>query len=188
MVQLEVKFEVHELYGEHMKRLNDYLSVNKQKKDIKHRMSLCGKLEAMIGNYFLSGAGFPDNDIQVLYYDSTVGFYDAVPLEKENIVAYIFENENLAFVRDDMYTKLKKDTEEYELVFIPVHSFEADEFYIDLEMEIPLFLKKILWIDDDFMNDENIEFDFEAFDIIDSGKDYINPNHFSIADLTAVLK
>lgn len=171
-----------------MKRLNDYLSVDRRKKDIKHRISLCGKLEAIIGNYFLSGAGIPDNDIQVLYYDSTVGFYDTVPLEKENIVAYIFEEENLAFVRDDMYTKIKKDTEEYELEIIPVHSFETDEFYIDLEMEIPFFLKNVVWVDDDFMNDENIKFDFEAFHIIDSGEKYINPMHFSIAKLVAVLR
>ena len=46
-----------------MKILNDYLSVNKQKKDINHRISLCGKLEAIIGNYFLLGAGNPDNEI-----------------------------------------------------------------------------------------------------------------------------
>ncbi len=170
-----------------MKRLNDYFIIDKRKKDINHRMSLCGKLEAMIGNYFLSGAGNPYNDIQVLYYDSTVGFYDAIPRVKENIVAYILENENLVFVRQDMYEKLKKDTEEYELVLIPVHSFEAEELYVDLEMEMPFLLKYIIWIDDDFMNDENIEFNFEAFDIIDSGEKYINPKHFSVVDLVDAL-
>ena len=59
-----------------MERLNDYLSVNKQKKNINHRISLCGKLEAIIGNYFLSGAGSPDNEIRVLYYDSPDFTYD----------------------------------------------------------------------------------------------------------------
>lgn len=170
-----------------MKILNDYLSVNKQKKDINHRISLCGKLEAIIGNYFLLGAGNPDNEIRVLYYDSTVEYDDAIPRVKENIVAYILENENLAFVREDMYEKLKKDTEEYELVLVPVNSFDTDELYIDLEMEIPLFLDNVTWIDDDFMNDENIEFDFEAFDIIDSGEKYINPKHFSVVDLVDIL-
>ena len=55
-----------------MKRLNDYFFSISQKKEIRHQMSLCGKLEAMIGNYFLSGVGIPDNDndIQILYYDS----------------------------------------------------------------------------------------------------------------------
>lgn len=170
-----------------MKRLNDLFTSAKQRKNIRHRISLCGKLEAIIGNYFLYSAGIPDNNIQVLYYDSTVGFYDAIPLEKNNIVAYILDNENVVFVHKDMYIKLKEDTKEYELVFISVNSFETDEFYIDLEMEIPPLLKNIIWINDDFMNDENIEFDFEAFDIIDSGEKYINPKHFSVADLIDAL-
>lgn len=170
-----------------MKRLNDYFFMKEQQKKSKPRMSLCGKLEAMIGNYFLSGAGVPENNIQILYYDRTVGFYDAVPLKKSNIVAYIIESENLVFVREDMYEKLKKDTEEYELVFIPVHSFDAHELYIDLEMELPLWLKKITWIEDDFLYDENIEFDYEAFDRIDSGEKYVNPKHFSVTDFVNLL-
>ncbi len=170
-----------------MERLNDYFIARKQKKDIKHQISLCGKLEAIIGNYFMSGAGIPDNDIQVLYYDSKVGFYDVIPRVKENIVAYIFENENLAFVRQDMYEKIKKDTEEYELVLIPVESFETKELYIDIQNDIPRFQKNITWIDDDFMNDENIEFDFDAFDIIDSGVKYVNPKHFSVVDLVNAI-
>lgn len=166
-----------------MKRINDYFFSKKQKTVIAHKMSLCAKLEAMIGNYFLSGAGMPDNDIKVLYYDSTVGFDNAIHLVKEKIVAYIVDNENVAFVREDMLVKFKRDTEEYELVYIPVSSFEQEEFYIDRETEIPLLLQNIVWIDDDFMNDENIEFDFEAFDVIDSDKKYVNPKHFSVMDL-----
>ncbi len=169
------------------KRLNDFFISGKQKKDSKHLISLCGKLEAIIGNYFLYGAGIPDNDIQILYYDPTVGFYDAIPLKKDNMVAYILDHENVAFVRKDMSIKLKKDTEEYELVLIPVNSFEADEFYIDLEMGMPLLLKNVIWINDDFMNDEDIEFDFEAFEMIDGGEKYMNPKHFSVADLVDAL-
>lgn len=70
-----------------------------------------------------------------------------------------------------------------ELVCVPVASFETDEFYIDIEAKIPILFQNIIWIDDDFLNDENIEFDFEAFDIIDSGEIYINPKHFSVLDL-----
>ena len=170
-----------------MKRINDYLLSKKQKKVLMHRTSLCGKLEAIIGNYFLYGAGIPDNDIEIVYYDSTVGLYDEIPLIKENIVAYIVDNESVAFVREDMLMKFKKDTEEYGLIFIPVSSFEQDEFYIDMETEIPLLLKNIIWVDDDFMNDENIEFDFEAFDIIDSDIKYVNPKHFSVSDIINAL-
>lgn len=183
-------FSKHQDYAaeNEMKRLNDYLVHRNQQKEMKHWISLCGKLEAIIGNYFLSGAGIPDNNIQVLYYDSTVGFYDEISLVKENIVAYIFEYENVAFVRNDMLTKIKNDTEEYELQCIPVNSFEIEEFYFDREMEIPLLLKNVIWIDDDFMNDENIEFDYEAFDVIDSGEKYLNPKHFSVKALIDILK
>ena len=69
-----------------------------------------------------------------------------------------------------------------------MNSFEIDEFYIDREMEVPLLLKNVIWIDDDFMNDENIEFDYEAFDVIDSGEKYLNPKHFSVKALIDILK
>ena len=171
-----------------MKRINDYFFITNQKKNLQPEFSLCGKLEAIIGNYYLSGSSYPESDIQVLYYDSTVDwYYDAISTKQENIVAYILVKENIAFAREDMLEKLKKDTEEYGLKFIPYNSFETDEFYIDREMEVPDLLKNLIWIDDDFMNDENIEFDFESFYIIDSGKKYINPKHFSIADLLDVI-
>ena len=70
--------------------------------------------------------------------------------------------------------------------YIP--SFETDEIYIDIEAKIPSLFRKYFWIDDDFLNDENIEFDFEAFDIIDSGEIYINPKHFSVLDLVGALQ
>ena len=171
-----------------MKRLNDYFFSIGQKKDIKQKISMCGKLEAILGNYFLSGAGNPDSDTRILYYDSKVGSCEPVPLITENIVAYIFETDHIAFVREDMLPKVQNDTEEYELLCIPVVSFEADELCIDTETEIPNLFRKIIWIDDDFLSDENIEFDFEAFDMIDSGVTYINPNHFSVMDLFCALQ
>ena len=170
-----------------MVRLNDYFIDIKPASEKTQKWSLCGKLEAIIGNYLLLGGGVSGNGIETLYYDSSIGFYDAVPTKKENIVAYIVENETVAFVLEDMLPKLKKDTEEYGLVFIPVKSFDTEEFYIDRKMEMPSFLKGVTWIDDDFMSDENIEFDFNAFEIIDSGTKYINPNHFSIAALVNYL-
>ena len=171
-----------------MKRLNDYFLNIEQKKEKRQWISLCGKLEAIIGNYFLSGAGTPDEDVETLYYDSNVGEYEVVPLVKENIVAYILENETIEFILTDMLSKYKEDTEEYDLVYIPVESFEAKEFYIDSKMELPRFLKSVIWIEDDFMYDDSIEFDYEAFDVIDRGKKYVNPNHFSVKELLNVYK
>lgn len=43
-------------------------------------ISLCGKLEAYIGNYFLSGASIPDNKIETLYYDASIDKDDSVEL------------------------------------------------------------------------------------------------------------
>lgn len=166
-----------------MKRINDYFVQMKQNKTTEKRISLCGKLEALIGNYFLSGAGVPEECVETVYYDSTVGFYDPVPMVKENIIAYILENETVAFVRTDMLAKFQADTEEYGLIYIPVDSFDAEEFYVDREMGIPRLFESVVWIEDDFMSDENIEFDFEAFDIIDSGEKYLNPKHFSVEKL-----
>ncbi len=170
-----------------MKRINDYFMRINQNKTMDKRLSLCGKLEAVVGNYFLSGGGASGECVKTLYYDSTVGFYDSVPLIKENIVAYIAENDTVAFVRSDMYAKFQADTEEYGLIYIPVNSFEAEEFYIDRKMGIPHMLEPVVWIEDDFMNDENIEFDFDAFELIEKGEKYLNPNHFSVEKLIDVL-
>lgn len=169
-----------------MKRLNDFFEqVNK--KDKRHGISLCGHLEAMVGNYYLYGAGAEEPDVETVYYDASVGFYDAVPLVKENIVAYITYNESIAFVREDILEKFKEDTKEYDLLYIPVKSFETEEFYIDNDRELPAFLKEVRWIDDDFGNDENIPFDYEKFEIIDSGISYVNPKHFSVKKLMDIL-
>ncbi len=171
-----------------MKRINDYFVKINQNRTTEKRISLCGKLEAIVGNYFLSGAGVPGECVETLYYDSTIGFYDRVPLLKKNIVAHIVENETVAFVCAEMVAKLQADTEEYGLVYIPVDSFVAEEFYLDMEMRIPHLLESVVWVDDDFMSDENMEFDFEAFDIIDSGEKYLNPKHFSVENLIDAIK
>jgi hypothetical protein len=47
---------------------------------------------------------------------------------------------------------------------------------------LPQEYRNIVWINDDFMDDDKIDFDYEAFELIDSGVDYLNPAHFSIYD------
>ena len=49
-----------------------------------------------------------------------------------------------------------------------------------LEMENCILLFQI---DDDFLDDENLPFDDAAFTVIDSGEEYLNPNHFSVGKL-----
>lgn len=151
-------------------------------------ISLCGKLEAYIGNYFLSGTSVPGQEVETLYYDPSVGLEDEIEFKEENIVAYFVAEESIAFVKEEMLEKLKQDTEEYEIYFIPVESFDLEILCINQNKEIPDYLKDIIWVDDAFMLDATIPFDYEAFEIIDSKVDYLNPNHFSVSQLIRLLK
>ena len=36
------------------------------------------------------------------------------------------------------------------------------------------------WINDDFLNNEKLEFDYEKYELIDAGVKYLNPKHFSV--------
>lgn len=47
--------------------------------------------------------------------------------------------------------------------------------YVYCEHILPAF-----WIDDDFLNNEKLEFDYEKFELIDAGVKYLNPKHFSV--------
>lgn len=51
---------------------------------------------------------------------------------------------------------------------------------------LPKTFGNVEWIDDDFMNDENIPFDYDSFEKIDSGIPYLNPKHFSVKNLVSV--
>jgi hypothetical protein len=71
---------------------------------------------------------------------------------------------------------------------VPIKSFDAEilsQNLVETIMHIPQDFK---WIDDDFMNDDTIAFDYEAFDLIDSGIAYLNPYHFSVNQLISALK
>lgn len=149
-------------------------------------ISLCGKLEAYIGNYFLSGCGIPDNEVETLYYDASIDRDDCVELVEKNIVAYYIADESIGFVKKQIAEKLKKETEEYGITYIAVDDFYQELLCIDVE-NVPECLKNIIWIDDDFMSDENIPFDFEAFELIDSRVNYLNPKHFSVSQLINAL-
>lgn len=150
-------------------------------------ISLCGKLEAYIGNYFLSGVSVPENDIETLYYDASIGIDDCVELIERNIVAYYIADESVGFVKKNISEKLQKETEEYGITYIVV-----DDFYQELLCvstgDIPECLKEIIWVDDDFMSDDTLPFDFEAFELIDSKVNYLNPKHFSVSQLISVLQ
>ena len=80
-----------------------------------------------------------------------------------------------------------EDTREYNMRLVPIKSFDAEilsQKSLETMMHMPQDFK---WIDDDFMNDDTIAFDYDAFDLIDSGVAYLNPYHFSVNQLISAL-
>ena len=134
--------------------LNDYF--HNEKKASNGSISVSGKLEAYIGNYFVSGEGILDEKLLLIYYDPEI---------------------------DNIYEKFSGDIKEYNTTIIPVSDFETPECKIDETQNVPDFISDIVWIRDDFLSDENIDFDYDAFEKIDSGIDYINPDHFSVNEI-----
>lgn len=131
-----------------------------------------------MGHYFVSGEGCPEAILLTVYYDGSNNPDPyAVECIDNNIVAYISADYKIAFVLSAMIDKFIADTKEYGIVYIPVNDFDREEFYIE-NTNTPDFMNCITWIDDDFLNDGKIPFDYEKFEIIDSGMIYINPKHF----------
>lgn len=154
----------------------------------KASISLCGKLEAYIGRYFLSNA-YPESVVETLFYDKTlVNIYDEVKTVEQNIVAYFVDGESIAFVKSDVFEKLQSETEEYGIVLLMIDDFDEEVLCINQEQQLPKYLENILWVDDDFLSDESLPFDYEAFEIIDSKVAYLNPKHFSVSQLIKALE
>ena len=168
-----------------MNKINQYFHNKKQ--SIRGSISITGKLEAYVGKYYVSGEGIKEN-IYLIYYDSEVDKYEAVDDTKENLVACVTADYEYAFVKESILEKFKEDTLEYNITLIPVKDFDVEELCIDNNNSLPSFLSEIIWINDDFLSDENMDFDYEAFERIDSGIVYLNPNHFSVNEMIQAIK
>lgn len=84
-----------------MIELNEYMIRSEKRKPGKAKISLSGKLEGIIGNYFVSGEGTCNKDLHWLtvYYDSSIDTYtEAVELVPSNIVAYVSSDYRWGFV------------------------------------------------------------------------------------------
>lgn len=169
-----------------MIKLNDYFHLDKQA--TKGSMSLSGKLEAIVGNYFVSGEGNPDEIIYTIYYDPTIdSYYDSVELVDKNLIGYVTSDYEYAFIKKSVLEKFKRDTEEYNMTIIPVDDLDGQELSIYVECSLPDYVSAVTWIRDDFLYDKDIEFDYDAFEKIDSGMKYLNPDRFSVKELIRAI-
>ncbi len=167
--------------------LNDYFHAGS--KADKGSISVSGKLEAFIGNYFVSGEGMPDTKILLIYYDPKIdSLYNAVECIMENLIACMTADYEYAFVKESVFQKFSKDISEYNTTIIPVSDFDEQELSVNEREYLPGFLSDICWIRDDFLSNEDIEFDYDAFEVIDDGVDYINPDHFSVNEIISYIR
>ena len=153
-------------------------------------ISLSGWLEAFVGNYFVYGEGGGSREFHWLtvYYDPDIDpIYEAVETTLANAVAYVSSDYRWGFVLSKHLEKFRKDTAAYGMRCLPVPDFQQETLCcarIDL---LPQAFSGIVWVDDDFMDDETIPFDFDSFALIDDGVDYLNPKHFSVKQLIRVM-
>lgn len=170
--------------------LTEYINSQDRKETCKAELSLSGMLEVFIGNYFVSGEGTGNKNFHwlIIYYDPDIDTHtDAVETIPSNIVAYVSCDYRWGFVLSSHIQKFRKDILNYGITCISVPDFECEHLQCSRTDLLPYEYSDILWIDDDFMNDENIPFDYDSFDLIDEGVHYLNPRHFSVAQLIQIM-
>ena len=150
--------------------------------------SLSGHLEAIVGGYCVQGE-CNDKFIRVYYnpkFDIEKDyFFDFIT--QENLIAYVSLEHHYALVIETISEKFKKDTETYGLSYFSFETFDTKLYYYTSGSNLPYVFKNIIWIDDSFLNDKKIKFDFKTFEYIDTGSKYLNPNRFSINQLMNYL-
>ncbi len=144
-------------------------------------LSLCGYLEAIIGRYYLYQAGDPEAFWYAIYYDPTIDSEDeCVEIIEKNLIGYVYCDERIAFILNDFLECFAHDTAAYKIPMIGVNSLTEECLECTEFSDYRTQLLPALWLDDDFMNDEDIPFDYEKFELIDAGVPYLNPKHFSV--------
>ena len=142
-------------------------------------ISLCGHLEAVIGNYLLSQAGNPEAYWYAIYYDSSVdGYNECVEITDKNLIGYVYCDDRVAFVLNSFLERFINDTVDYDIHYVGVDSLDEECIECSRYSDYCEHILPALWIDDDFLNNEKLEFDYEKFELIDTGVKYLNPKHF----------
>ena len=91
------------------------------------RISSCGHLEAIIGNYFLSQAGNPEAYWYAIYYDPTIDRYnECVEITDKNLVGYVYCDDRVAFVLNSFLERFINDTVDYNIHYVGVDSLDKE--------------------------------------------------------------
>lgn len=110
-------------------------------------------------------------------------------LSDKKLAAYVSEDYKTAFVLDEFYEHFKEITKEYEsnLNYISVESFD-DEFFVSDISKLPKEFEWIIWLDDEFMDNNDVPFNYEAYEnIIEPKLPYLNPRRFTVLELMEYL-
>ena len=167
-----------------MIELGNLFAAQKEKPPVS--ISLFGKLEAIVGGYFLSEVtcGVFRGLWNSLYFDPSGQWErDGVKTIPENLIGYVDLKERWAFILERYREKFLGDTLEYSLSCIGVPSLDEEVLFCTCTDHLPEEFSSILWINDDFLSNERLPFDFHLFDLIEEGRPYLNPKHFSVKQL-----
>ena len=108
-------------------------------------------------------------------------------LSDKKIAAYVSERLGTAFVLDEFTSHFEEITKGYGLTYIPVESFE-DKFFVSDIKNLPKGFEVIVWLDDEFMNNNDVPFNYEAYEnIIEPKLPYLNPKGFTVVELVKYL-
>ena len=84
------------------------------------------------------------------------------------------------FVLNSFLERFINDTVDYDIHYVGVDSLDEECIECSRYSDYCEHILPALWIDDDFLNNEKLEFDYEKFELIDTGVKYLNPKHFSV--------
>lgn len=170
-----------------MTDVSHIFSIRRCKKS--QKISLCGHLEAVIGKYFLSQAGNPEAYWYAVYYDASIDEYDErVEIADKNLIGYIYYDNRVAFVLNRFLEKFIKDTSNYQIYCIGVNSLDEECLQCSSYADYNICILPAVWMVDDFLDNEEIPFDYKKFERIDAGIKYLNPKHFSVKNFVMYCK
>ena len=142
--------------------LNAYIRQTEERRPNRAVISLSGKLEALIGNYYVSGEGGGNRNFHwlVVYYDPDVDTdIEAVEAVPSHMAAIVSSDYRWGFVLDSHHRKFEEDVQDYGMRLIPVADFESELLECPHTERLPPEFSGLVWLDDDFMDDERIPFD-----------------------------